>query len=204
MGAFIVGELKYTEELELLDKYLCGDKDSGEKLFGSAYPCIKKYVFARTKSDTCLSESDKEDIILEAMKRAVDNLHLYNGSSKFQTFIIGYAKNIILEQRRKKVKESKNVILIDDVVSLEDIDLFSNPIKVIIKKEELEAVQKALDMLSVEQKTVLILRLFNGMSFKQLASFVDKSDAAVDSLFRRSIKTFKNNFTKVYNCATDF
>lgn len=109
MGVFNLGEVKHPEDLELLDKYLSGDRESGEKLFGIAYPYIKRYVFFSTKDDSFLSESDKEDIISESMMRSITNQHLYNGTSKFQTFIIGYSKKIILEKRRKKEKESNRL-----------------------------------------------------------------------------------------------
>lgn len=200
MGELNMGEVKHPEDLNLLDKYLCGDRESGEKLFGNAFPSIKRYVFSYTKGDSFLSESDKEDIILESMMRAITNQHLYNGSSKFQTFIIGIAHNIILEKRRKKAKETKDVISIEDTMSIESI----NPINIIIKKEQLEAVQEALNMLSDEQKTILVLRIFNDMPFKQVALLSGKSEAAVDSLFRRAIIAFKNNFEKIYKRATDF
>lgn len=204
MGGINMSEIKYPEELALLDKYLCGDKKSGESLFGTAYPFIKRCVFACTRGDTLLSESDKEDIISEAMMRAIDNQHLYNGSSRFRTFIIGYAKYIILEQRRKKAKDAKNCTSIEDALYIESINIFDNPLRIIIEKEQLEAVQKALNMLTEEQRIILTLRLFNNMPFKQLALLVGKSDDAVDSLYRRSIIAFKNNFIKIYKTATDF
>lgn len=195
-----MGEVVHSEDFTLLDKYLSGDRESGEKLFGKAYPSLKKYVFSCTKSDSFLSESDKEDIISESMMRAITNQHLYNGSSKFQTFIIGFAYNIILEKRRKIAKESKNVISIEDTMSIESI----NPINIIIKKEQIETIQEALNMLSEDQRTILVLRIFNDMPFKQVALFAGKSEAATDSLFRRAIISFKNNFEKIYKRATDF
>lgn len=199
-----MSKVKYPEELALLDKYLCGEPIAGEELFGAAYPTVRNFVFTSTKSDPVLSENDKEDIISEAMMRAIDNQHLFNGSSKFQTFIIGYAKNIILEQRRKRTKEVIKTISIDDKFILEAIDPFDNPLKVIIKKEQLEAIQQAIDLLPEEQRQVLILRILNGMPFKQLALLIGKSNDAVDSLFRRSIKAFKKNFEKIYYGSTDF
>lgn len=195
MGVFNVAEIKHPEDFNLLDKYLSGDRESGEKLFGNAYPALKNYVFSCTKNDSFLSESDKGDIISESMMRAINNQHLYNGSSKFQTFIIGYARIIILEKRRKKAKESKNVISIEDTMSIESI----NPINIIIKKEQIETIQEALNMLSEDQRTILALRIFNDMSFKQVAQYAGKSESATDSLFRRAIISFKNNFEKIYN-----
>lgn len=199
-----MSEIKYTEELALLDKYLCGDRFAGEELFAKAYPAVRKYVYSNTQSDLFLSENDKEDIISLAMIRAIDDLHLYNGTSKFQNFIIGYAKYVILEQRRKKATEKSKLVSIEEIADLSSINLFDNPLKVVIEKEELEAVQKALNMLPEEQKTILTLRVFNEMPFKQLAELVGKSDDAVDSLFRRALRAFKNNFKKIYNGATDF
>lgn len=199
-----MGEVKHPEDLNLLDKYLSGDREAGEKLFGNAYPSIKRYVFSCTKGDTFLSESDKEDIISESMMRAISNQHLYNGSSKFQTFIIGYAHNIILEKHRKKAKESKNIISIEDALNVEGIDLYDNPVKIIVKKEQIDAVKEALNMLSDEQRTIIVLRVFNDMPFKLVAQLAGKSEDAVDSLFRRAIISFKNNFEKIYKRATDF
>ncbi|OPX41880.1 RNA polymerase sigma factor YlaC [Ruminiclostridium hungatei] len=193
-----MGEVKHPEDLDLLDKYLCGDRESGEKLFGNAYPSLKRYVFSCTKGNTYLSENDKEDIISESMMRAISNQHLYNGSSKFQTFIIGYAHNVILEKHRKKAKESKNIISIEDALNVEGIDLYDNPVKIIVKKEQIDAVKEALNMLSDEQRTIIVLRVFNDMPFKLAAQLAGKSEDAVDSLFRRAIISFKNNFEKIY------
>lgn len=197
-------EVKYPKELALLDKYLCGDKKAGEELFGTAYPSVRKYIFSNTKAYSFFSESDKEDMISDAMMRAIDDQHLYNGSSKFQSFIIGYAKYIIMEQRRKKAKELSKIVDINDIICLESIDIFDNPLVVVIEKEQIEAVRKSLELLPEEHRTILTLRLFNEMPFKQLATLVGKSDDAVDSLFRRALKAFINNFEKIYNGATDF
>ena len=193
-----MGEVKYPEDINLLDKYLRGDREPGEKLFGNAYPSLKRYVFSNTKGNTYLSESDKEDIISESMMRAISNQHLYNGSSKFQTFIIGYAYKIILEKQRKIAKESKNIISIEDALNVEGIDLYDNPVKIVVKKEQIDAVKEALSMLSDEQRTIIVLRVFNDMPFKQAAQLAGKSEDAVDSLFRRAIISFKNNFEKIY------
>lgn len=79
-----------------------------------------------------------------------------------------------------------------------------NPVNIVIKKEQLETIQKALNMLSEDQRTILVLRIFNEMPFKQVALLAGKSEDAVDSLFRRAIISFKNNFEKIYKRATDF
>lgn len=46
-----MSEIKYTEDLALLHKYLCGNRCAGEKLFAQAYPAVRKYVFSNTNND---------------------------------------------------------------------------------------------------------------------------------------------------------
>jgi RNA polymerase sigma-70 factor (ECF subfamily) len=53
-------------------------------------------------------------------------------------------------------------------------------------------------MLSQEHREILTLRLLNNMPFKQISLLSGKSEAAVDSLFRRAVKSFKENFENIY------
>ena len=198
-----MSEINCSKEFLLLDKYLSGDAAAGEELFGSIYPVVRRYVFSQTGKDTYLTESDKEDIVADAMMRAIEKQHLFNGSSKFTSFVIGFAKNIILEARKKTARQASKIISIGDNFSLESINVFDNPLNVVIEKEQLESIHKALALLPEEQCTVLTLRLFNDMPFKQIAALAGKSDDAIDSLFRRALRAFKNNFEKVYNSPTD-
>lgn len=148
-------KVKHREEFLLFDKYLSGNTEAGEELFSSIYPVVRKYVFSQTKNDSYLNESDKEDIIADAMMRAIDKQYLFNGSSKFASFVIGFARNIILEVRKKTAQQASKVVSIDEVINLENIDIFNNPLYVVIEKERFEAVHKALAMLSEDQRTVL-------------------------------------------------
>jgi len=201
-----MSEIKYKRSYDLFDKYLCGDTEAGEQLFSLSYPQVQKFVYEKTKTDTVLNEADKEDIISEAMIRVIQNSHLYNGTCEFTTFIIGYAQNIIKEKRRQQIKQANKIICIDTLDNNMDdiIDIFDNPENIIIQKEKMEIVHKVLEMLCEDHRTIIKLRIFNGMSFKQLVEFTGKSEDSVDSLFRRAIKSFKNQFEKIYNNATDF
>ena len=199
-----LSEVNRSKEFLLLDRYLSGDAAAGEELFGSIYPAVRRYVFSQTSKDTYFTESDKEDIVADAMMRAIDKQHLFNGSSQFTSFVIGFAKNIIFVAHKNSARQASKIVSIEDDYCLKSINFFDNPLNVVIEKEQLETVHKALALLPEEQRTVLTLRLFNDMPFKQVASLAGKSDDAVDSLFRRALRAFKNNFEKIYNSPTDF
>ncbi|MGE4587959.1 MAG: RNA polymerase sigma factor [Acidaminococcaceae bacterium] len=186
-------------EAKMFGRYLCGDKASGEELFASIYPRVRKFVFSKTKSDTCLDEQDKEDIIVEAMMRTIDKKYLFNGKSSLSTFVIGFANNIIREKRRERKKQLSTLLnsdQSDQIESMASTNNYDNPIKVIINNEELDMLEQSLNLLTQDQRNILILRICNGMSFKEITQITGKLDAAVDSLYRRALRTLKNNYKK--------
>jgi len=115
---------KRSEDFLLLDKYLRGDKSAGEELFGSIYPIVRKYVFSQTNADIYLGENDKEDIIADAMMRAIEKQHLFDGSSKFSTFVIGFSKNIIFEKRKKSTNQSAKIVSLEAALHFENVNFF--------------------------------------------------------------------------------
>lgn len=197
--------VKFKEDIQLIDKYLRGDRGAGEKIFGEIYPGLQRFVYGRTKGFVFFSQNDKDDIIADAMVVAVDKLHLYDGTSKFQTFVIGCASNIIKAKIREKSKEASRVLPIEEIINYENLNSFGkDPLEVLIIKEQKEVVLKAINMLSVDYKDILTLRIFNEMPFKQIVEITQKSEDALDSLFRRALKAFKNNINKINNPPTDF
>lgn len=194
-------DIKYKDDYVLVDRYLCGDKCAGETLFANAYPVLQGYVINKTKN-SILNDSDRDDIILDTLMIAVNKLNTFTGKSKFSTLVIGIARNKILEKFREKGADINNTI---DIESITDMDSTSslgfmgkNPLKIIIEKEEKHAILRAIEMLKPEYRQILELRLFNNMSFKQLSILSGKSEVALDSMYRRAIKSFKKNFQEIY------
>jgi RNA polymerase sigma-70 factor, ECF subfamily len=188
-------EIKYKDDYNLVDRYLSGDKSAGEELFGSVYPILKGYVFNQTENSS-LNEKDKDEIVLDTLMIAVEKLNTYIGESKFSTLVIGIAKMKILEKFRKKKMDLSRTV---DIASLSNMPTMSrNPLEILIEKEKRQAVQRAISMLSPEHKQILTLRLFNNMPYKQLATISGKSEAALDSMYRRAIKSFIKNFKEIY------
>ena len=112
---------------------------------------------------------------------------------------IGITINVIKEARRRALKTSSEVGLEDNSCIIESIDEYRNPVNIIIEKEKIEIALKAFEMISEDYKTVIRLRLINGMKAEDVAQLVGKSSTAVNSLFYRAIKALKKNFQEIYN-----
>jgi len=195
-----MNKTKRSEEFSLFHNYICGNNEAGEKLYSYIFPILRKFVIFATKTDTCFTSNDKDDIVSEAMVRTLENIHLFNNSSNFSTYTISIAKNVIREARRKAYKDLSKLEFDKDLDSVESIDIYRrNPLDIIIDKEQYEAAYKALDMISEDHRNILHLRLLNGMKSKDVAQLIGKNSKAVDSLYYRAIKSLKRNFINIYN-----
>lgn len=189
-------DIKYIEDYKLVDDYLNGDKESGRKLYAKIFNILEKYVYKNAMGEI-FSYQDQQDIIENTLYESIKLLGRYNPKKcAFSTFIIGIAKNKIKE----KARERKKVFQYEfgDELTEHIPDEYNNPEYVLIKKEEIQAVQRTLQMLNEDHRNVIQLRKFNNVSVKQVAQLMGKSESAVDSLYRRAIKQFKENFKKNY------
>lgn len=185
-----MGKIEHESDYNLAHRYLCGNTDAGRELFAKIHQPIQKFISSRTNG---YSEEDRADILNETMCRCIDKLGTYNGSSSFLTFATGVAKNTILEDRRKKCKDSKTLSLDelrDTAEEPEELSYFMNPELYVLKKEMQQQVQTVLDSLSPEHRDIIMFKILNGMPYKTIATITGESVEALESRFRRAIREF--------------
>lgn len=77
-----------------------GDHLAFAMLFKENYPFLVKYLMKIT-----MNPDIAEDLAQETMAKCVQKIQLYNGQSKFSTWLISIATNIYIDQCRRKKKE---------------------------------------------------------------------------------------------------
>jgi RNA polymerase sigma factor (sigma-70 family) len=190
--------VKHNTDYRQVHLYLMGNKNAGHTLYAEAYPVVKAFVWNRASG---LQEQDKEDILADAMVASKEKLERYNGTCTFSTFVIGFAKHKIQEKYKA---EKRQVAIAERIIPLTPVtNEYDDPLQILIEKELREAVAQAQLMLSDEHRQVMMLRM-NGMTAKQIAEMFGFTVDAVNSMYYRSIKAFKNNFEKIYNGRDDF
>ncbi|GAB4377517.1 MAG: sigma-70 family RNA polymerase sigma factor [Salibacteraceae bacterium] len=157
---------KALEDSRLVSLYLAGDEYAFETLLRRHKDRVFRYVNKMVK-DRQLAEDIFQDVFVKAvttMKRGQ-----YNEEGKFLPWVLRIAHNMVIDTFRKNKRYNT-------VKGGENFDIFN-----IIKDEEkridqqlVEAqvhsdLQKMIDRLPEDQKNVLKLRLYSGLSFKEIA-----------------------------------
>ncbi|HPK05003.1 MAG TPA: sigma-70 family RNA polymerase sigma factor [Bacteroidales bacterium] len=164
---------QHVSDQELISRYLDGDHSSIEQLISRHQSRVFAYILMVVK-DKHLAD----DIFQDAFIKVINTLRSgsYKEEGKFIQWVMRIAHNLIIDHYRKAkripVVENKN----------EDFDIFSTlrltddsiEDRIIIDQIH-EDVRKLIEYLPPEQKEVLVMRHYSGMSFKDIAEHTDVS-----------------------------
>ena len=104
-------------------------------------------------------------------------------------------QRITVNQCNRKLANAKNAAL--SIEELEDADniiaagSMSNPEEVTVTREEYERLLSALNELDIPHRTVIVLRFFNDLSYKEIADAVDIPIGTVKSRLNNALKQIK-------------
>jgi len=169
-----------------LIKRKADDKDYNESALSSLYEeyfdKIARYAYLRIGD-----RSEAEDIAGDVFLRALDSLKSYRERGvPMQAWLFKIAHNLVIDYFRKMQK--RKTVPIDKV----EIEGGINPADVAERIIDLERVTKAMEQLTQEQREVLGLRFFSGLSSREAGQVLNKSDGAVREMQRAAIERLRN------------
>jgi len=168
-----------TEQIEdsvLVRNYINGDEKSFEHLVFRHKNKLYRYIYLKVK-DSLLAE----DIFQETFIKVIHTIKLgtYNEDGKFLPWIMRIAHNLIIDHFRKANKvrlisetSSKNdKSSIFNLLSLDDLNIHEQ-----IASEELKTQMVGLiEYLPETQRNIIKQRIFQDLSFKEIATIEDIS-----------------------------
>ena len=180
----IPGGEQMPSEWELIEKAKAGDKTALGDLVSDCWQPLYRFVSYKLGST-----DEAQDITQETFFRAFRSLSSYQKTdSRFGTSFCRIASNLITDLWRKK---SRTPILqeISEQPCLPSGD--NNPAELLVTLETKETLAVLLAELPLEQRQVIEYRILAGLPVKEVATAMDKSEAAVKMLQQRALKTLR-------------
>jgi RNA polymerase sigma-70 factor, ECF subfamily len=114
-----------------------------------------------------------EDLTQEVFLRVYQGLPSFSLRSRFTTWMFQVTKNRVLDELRAVERRPRTVLAIEDAPSLEVLD---TPLE---NLEEMDAVWRAINDLSVDLRMALLLRDVVGLSYTEIADSLEITLATV-------------------------
>jgi RNA polymerase sigma-70 factor (ECF subfamily) len=150
-------------------------------LYDEYFDKIAHYIYVRIGDS-----NEAEDLAGEVFLRALESLKSYKERGiPMQAWLFKIAHNASVDYLRKKGKVTSVPIEGVTVVNGED------PAAVAEQKIEVEKVREAMRKLTPEQREVVQLRFFGGLSSKEVGAILKKSDGAVREMQRAAVEKLR-------------
>ena len=131
-----------------------------------------------------LNREQARDLTQEVFLKAYRSLEKFKGNSQFYTWLYRIAFNLSLDAKRKIANRVQ--VEYDDSFELDDNGNYyhghtSRPDREVLRKELYEKIVNGLDKLSLEQRTAIILREWEGRSYDEIGQIMNCSTGTVMS-----------------------
>jgi RNA polymerase sigma-70 factor (ECF subfamily) len=132
-----------------------------------------------------------EDLVQDTFLIAMRKLSTFNGKSHPKTWLISIARNLVIDRyRRTKVWEKIKYILSSEHPHSSDLE------DITIKKFDNIHLYNAINLLSSQNKEVVILRGILELSSKETSDVLKCSQNKVNVMYHRSLKKLKELLEK--------
>ena len=138
---------------------------------------IYRFVYYKT-----YHRETAEDIMSQVFLKAYEKWDSYDPSKgAVSSWLYAIAGNLVIDNFRKK-KPSANIDDVWDLAGSDDVQLDAE------KKEQIEELRAGLGKLPADQRNLIILRIWENCSFREIAEITSSTEAGCKMQFYRAVK----------------
>jgi RNA polymerase sigma-70 factor (ECF subfamily) len=160
----------------LIQRILAQDESAFETLYHATKYAVYSIIYAIVKD-----KDDTEDLMQDTYLKMVKALPSYDGSSQFTTWLLTIAKRTAIDHYRKERR----------IVHLKDIDTAIIPDLQANRSEHQMEAEHYLKVLSDEERQIVLLKIVDRMTHKEIARLFDKPAGTIAWLYHQAMQKIK-------------
>lgn len=166
----------------LIQRWKEGDERAATALVERHANALARYIASLGERDAA------EEVVQDTFVRAFSSLDTFRGESSLRTWLFTIARRLVVD-RRRAFRRRKEVGNLDDV----DAATEYNALDTLIASESRKKVWGAVGKLSPTQREVFLLRVNEGLSYKEIAEVAGTTEGAARVHYHNALRTVKEN-----------
>lgn len=160
--------------------------------FDEIYSCYYKQIFNYING-LVKDRSQAEDLTQDTLLKVFQSLKTVNEGRSLSPWIYRIARNTCIDYFRRKKPE---YCLNEDVAfAVPEADC---PEHIVLERETRDKLKAALGMMTMEYRRVLLLREYDSMSYRDIASRLDLKESSVKTMLHRGRRKLQELYLQVY------
>ena len=167
-------------DLDLIVRWKGGDERAATILVERHAAAVAR--FARSVG----ARGDVQEIVQDTFVRAFGSLDGFRGDSSLRTWLFTIARRLLLDLRRSERRRGEQVEVQDtDVITEYD------SLDTVVADETRTRMTAAIDRLSKTQREVFVLRVTEGLSYKEIADVAGTTEGAARVHYHNAMRAIK-------------
>lgn len=140
------------------------------------------------------STADAEEITSDAFRRAFRDVGAFRGDSTLRTWLFALARNAAKDYYRLAANKYPPARTVDAASVVHDVaappyGVGAKPEAKVLSRERRDQLRRVLAQLTEDQRAVVTRRIIDGLSVRDTAKAMEKTEAAVKMLLLRALRT---------------
>jgi len=169
----------------LIQRWKEGDERAATALVERHAAALARYVGSLGERDAA------DEVVQDTFVRAFGSLEHFRGDSSLRTWLFTIARRLVVDRRRAFRRRR-------EVGNLEDVDAATEytALDGLIASEAQRKVWGAVGKLSPTQREVFLLRVNEGLSYKEIADVAGTTEGAARVHYHNALRTVKENLNE--------
>ncbi|MBU1164446.1 sigma-70 family RNA polymerase sigma factor [Patescibacteria group bacterium] len=173
-------------ESTIITRCQAGELEQFAQLYDVYIKKIYSFIFYKTSH-----KETAEDLTSQTFFKALQNINKYDSTKgSFSSWLYRIARNNVIDYYRSK----KNAI---DIDAIWDLSTDSDIERDIDVKQKLQEVSKHLNKLKPLQKEIVVMRLWDQLSYQEISEITKNSVANSKMIFSRSIRKLREEMSLI-------
>lgn len=171
-----------TTDAELALSCQQGNLADFDALYTRHLKGVYAFIFYRT-----MERYTAEDLTSQTFLKALEHIGSYNPKKgAFSTWLYRIARNTVFDHFRTSRPH-------EDIEHVWDLPSDDNPFLKVADTMDYDQIHQALKHLPKEKRDLVLMRLWDGLSYREIGELTGKSEASLKMMFSRTISDLRGN-----------
>jgi RNA polymerase sigma-70 factor, ECF subfamily len=167
-------------DLDLIARWQGGDERAAALLVERHADAVARFAASVG------AKGDVQEIVQDTFVRAFSSLGSFRGESTLRTWLFTIARRLLLDRRRSERRRGEQV----EVSELDAVTEY-DPLDSLVAEETRQRMTAALAKLSPTQREVFVLRVSEGLSYKEIAEAAGTTEGAARVHYHNAMRAIK-------------